>query len=57
MSNLTGISFGPRGKGNDIFEMMKDHRTNGFSPLIKRIAFSFGSILTSSAVKSSLPVC
>ena len=36
MSNLTGISFGNRGKGNDIFEMIKDHRTNGFSPLIKR---------------------
>ena len=30
MSNLTGIIFGPRGKGNDVDEMMKDHRTKGF---------------------------
>ena len=36
LSNLTGISFGPRGNGENIFDMMKDHRTKGFSPLIKR---------------------
>ena len=36
LSNLTGIIFGPRGKGNTYIEMMKDYRTNGFSPLIKR---------------------
>ncbi len=42
MSNLTGIIFGPRGKSNNINEMMKEHRTNGFSPLIKR-RFVIGS--------------
>ena len=42
MSNLTGISFGPRGKGDNYIEMMKDHRTKGFSPLIKR-RFVIGS--------------
>ncbi|MDY3947863.1 MAG: amidase family protein, partial [Bacilli bacterium] len=42
MSNLTGISFGPRGSGDNIFEVMKDHRTKGFSPLIKR-RFVIGS--------------
>lgn len=36
LSNLTGIVFGPRGNGDNIYEMMKDHRTKGFSPLIKR---------------------
>lgn len=36
MANLTGISFGERGKGEDIFSSIKDYRTNGFSPLIKR---------------------
>lgn len=41
-SNLTGIIFGPRGKGDNVFELMKDHRTNGFSPLIKR-RFVIGS--------------
>ncbi len=30
MSNLTGLIFGPRGKGNDVNEMMKDYRTKGF---------------------------
>ena len=44
MSNLTGIIFGPRGKGNDIMDMMKDHRTKGFSPLIKR-RFVIGSYI------------
>jgi len=41
-SNLTGISFGPRGSGNTIDEVMKDHRTKGFSTLIKR-RFIIGS--------------
>ncbi len=41
-SNLTGIVFGPRGKGNTINDIMIDHRTNGFSPLIKR-RFIIGS--------------
>lgn len=36
LSNLTGLIFGPRGEGNNFMEMMKDHRTKGFSPLIKR---------------------
>lgn len=36
LSNLTGIVFGPRGNGDNIYEMIKDHRTKGFSPLIKR---------------------
>ena len=42
MSNLTGIIFGPRGEGDNVMEMMKDHRTKGFSPLIKR-RFVIGS--------------
>ena len=42
MSNLTGIIFGPRGKGNSSEEIMMDHRTKGFSPLIKR-RFVIGS--------------
>lgn len=42
MSNLTGIIFGPRGSGANIKEMMMDHRTKGFSPLIKR-RFVIGS--------------
>ena len=42
LSNLTGIIFGPRGEGKDVNEMMKDHRTKGFSPLIKR-RFVIGS--------------
>lgn len=36
MSNLTGFAFGPRGAGNNFQELMKDFRTKGFSPLIKR---------------------
>ena len=44
MANLTGISFGPRGEGETPFEMMKDHRTHGFSPLIKR-RFVIGSFV------------
>lgn len=42
MSNLTGIIFGPRSDKQNVFEMMKDHRTLGFSPLIKR-RFVIGS--------------
>ena len=42
MSNLTGFIFGPRGEGNSYIEQMKDHRTKGFSPLIKR-RFVIGS--------------
>lgn len=42
MSNLTGISFGPRGTGDNIMDMIKDYRTKGFSPLIKR-RFVIGS--------------
>lgn len=44
MSNLTGISFGPRGEGKSVTEMMIDHRTKGFSPLIKR-RFVIGSYI------------
>lgn len=42
MSNLTGIIFGPRGQGENVTELMKNHRTEGFSPLIKR-RFIIGS--------------
>ncbi len=42
MSNLTGFSFGPRGEGSNFQEIMKDHRTKGFSSLIKR-RFVIGS--------------
>lgn len=42
MANLTGISFGPGGEGKSPDEMIKDHRTKGFSPLIKR-RFVIGS--------------
>lgn len=47
MSNLTGIIFGPRGEGSDYRTMMKDHRTKGFSPLIKR-RFVIGSYVLQS---------
>ena len=47
MSNLTGISFGPRGEGNSPEEIIKDHRTRGFSPLIKR-RFVIGSYVLQS---------
>ena len=43
-SNLTGISFGPRGDGKTIDEQMKDHRTKGFCSLIKR-RFIIGSFV------------
>ena len=42
MSNLTGLIFGPRGEGDNFIDVMKDHRTKGFSPLIKR-RFVIGS--------------
>ena len=42
MSNLTGLIFGPRGEGDNYIDVMKDHRTKGFSPLIKR-RFVIGS--------------
>lgn len=47
MSNLTGFIFGPRGEGNTYLEMMKDHRTKGFSSLIKR-RFIIGSYVLQS---------
>ncbi len=47
MSNLTGISFGPRGNGDSPKEIMKNHRTVGFSPLIKR-RFVIGSYVLQS---------
>ena len=43
-SNLTGISFGPRGEGNSIEKIMFDARTKGFSELIKR-RFVIGSFI------------
>lgn len=42
MSNLTGLSFGPRGEGENYIDIIKDHRTKGFSSLIKR-RFVIGS--------------
>ena len=42
MSNLTGIIFGPRSDGDNYIDMMKNYRTKGFSPLIKR-RFVIGS--------------
>lgn len=42
MSNLTGIIFGPRAKADNYIDMMKEYRTKGFSPLIKR-RFVIGS--------------
>ena len=50
MSNLTGIIFGPRGEGENYIEMMRDYRTKGFSPLIKR-RFVIGSYVLQSANK------
>ncbi len=43
-SNLTGIIFGKRGEGKGVMDTMKDHRTKGFSPLIKR-RFVIGSFV------------
>ena len=50
MSNLTGFIFGPRGEGKNYIEMMKDYRTKGFSPLIKR-RFVIGSYVLQSQNK------
>ncbi len=47
LSNLTGIVFGPRKDSTNIFETMKKHRTEGFSPLIKR-RFIIGSYVLQS---------
>lgn len=47
MSNLTGIVFGPRSDGKNYIEMMKNYRTKGFSPLIKR-RFVIGSYVLQS---------
>ncbi len=47
MSNMTGIIFGPRGEGTSVTEQMIDHRTKGFSPLIKR-RFVIGSYVLQS---------
>ena len=47
MSNLTGIIFGPRAEGDNYEEMMKNYRTKGFSPLIKR-RFVIGSYVLQS---------
>ena len=51
MSNLTGFIFGPRGEGKNYIEMMKDYRTKGFSPLIKR-RFVIGSYVLQSQNKN-----
>ncbi len=50
LSNLTGISFGPRSNKENYIDMMKDFRTNGFSPLIKR-RFIIGSYVLEAANK------
>lgn len=42
MSNLTGIIFGSASTGKTVTEKMMNHRTQGFSPLIKR-RFIIGS--------------
>lgn len=42
LSNLTGFSFGPRAEGKSWQEELKQFRTTGFSPLIKR-RFVIGS--------------
>ena len=47
MSNMTGFIFGSRGNGDNYREMMKDHRTKGFSSLIKR-RFVIGSYVLQS---------
>lgn len=47
MSNLTGFIFGPRASGDNWQSMMKNHRTEGFNPLIKR-RFIIGSYVLQS---------
>jgi Asp-tRNAAsn/Glu-tRNAGln amidotransferase A subunit and related amidases len=36
LANLTGLTFGTRGAGDNYVDMMKNYRTEGFSSLIKR---------------------
>jgi len=36
LANLTGLTFGSRGEGDNYIDMMKNYRTEGFSSLIKR---------------------
>lgn len=50
MSNLTGFIFGPRAQGETWDEEMKNYRTIGFSPLIKR-RFVIGSYILQSENK------
>lgn len=50
MSNLTGISFGPRSEGTNYHDMMKNYRTKGFCSLIKR-RFVIGSYVLQSENK------
>ena len=50
MSNLTGIIFGPRDDANNWIDMVKNYRTKGFSPLIKR-RFVIGSYVLQSENK------
>ncbi len=50
MSNLTGFIFGPRAKGDKWDTEMKNYRTQGFSPLIKR-RFVIGSYVLQSENK------
>ncbi len=50
MSNLTGFIFGPRAEGDKYDEEMKNYRTQGFSPLIKR-RFVIGSYVLQSQNK------
>ena len=50
MSNLTGFIFGPRANGDKWYEEMKNYRTKGFSPLIKR-RFVIGSYVLQSENK------
>ena len=50
MSNLTGFIFGPRAAGDKWDEEMKNYRTKGFSPLIKR-RFVIGSYVLQSQNK------
>ncbi len=50
LSNLTGISFGPRSNKDNYIDMMKDFRTNGFSTLIKR-RFVIGSYVLEASNK------
>jgi len=50
MSNLTGFIFGPRSEGDKWDLEMKNYRTKGFSPLIKR-RFVIGSYVLQSQNK------